>query len=92
MIDEGYIKFESHWRRSNALSDPEIAELIKWRTPRYAAGLIGLFAKINIGYGNISMRVGPNNQFIITGTQTGAYRRVGQRTFRPGDELRSRSK
>lgn len=81
MIDEGYIKFESHWRPSNTLSNPEIAELIKWRTPLYAAGLIGHFAKINIGYGNMSMRVGPNNQFIITGTQTGHIPELGNEHF-----------
>jgi hypothetical protein len=73
MIDEGYIKFESVWRETAALQHPEIDELIRWRRPLFAAGLIGQYADSGIGYGNISLRVSPlgRAQFIITATQTG---------------------
>jgi ribulose-5-phosphate 4-epimerase/fuculose-1-phosphate aldolase len=71
MIDEGYIKFESNWTRTVALDYPEIDELIYWRKPLYAAGLIGHYADIGIGYGNISIRLPQNTGFIISGTQTG---------------------
>ncbi len=81
MIDEGYVKFVSRWKKSDALDYPEIAELIKWRLPLYAAGLIGHFADINIGYGNLSARAGQSGQFVISGTQTGYLPVLGARHF-----------
>jgi len=71
MIDEGYIKFESRWKRSAALDLPQIADLIEWRAPLFAAGLIGYFQKSGIGYGNLSARGERQGQFVISGTQTG---------------------
>ena len=81
MIDEGYIKFESHWDKSGALSHPEIRSLTRWREPLYAAGLIGHYADIDTGYGNISTRIGETNQFIISGTQTGHVASPGAEHF-----------
>lgn len=81
MIDEGYIKFESHWQKSDALDNHEISELIKWRVPLYSAGLIGHYADINVGYGNISARVGLDGQFVISGTQTGHLAELGNEHF-----------
>ena len=57
MIDEGYIKFESKWQRTEPLDFPDIDDLIKWRRPLYAAGLIGHYEDLGIGYGNISLRM-----------------------------------
>jgi ribulose-5-phosphate 4-epimerase/fuculose-1-phosphate aldolase len=71
MIDEGVIKFRSDWCQSGPLENPEIEELIRWRKPLHAAGLIGHYADVNIGYGNLSMRLAGSGQFIISGTQTG---------------------
>ncbi len=71
MIDEGYIKFRSAWTRTAPLSHPEIAELLKWRRPLYAAELIGHYPDLGIGYGNLSIRAGEAGQFIISATQTG---------------------
>jgi hypothetical protein len=71
MIDEGYIKFRSNWQRSAALDNPEIDELVRWRKPLYAAGLIGHYAEAGIGYGNISMQLPDSTAFVISGTQTG---------------------
>ena len=45
MIDEGYIKFESHWHKTGPLPNREIALLNRWRRPLYDAGLIGHYEK-----------------------------------------------
>ncbi len=71
MIDEGYIKFESDWRKTEALDNAEIESLIRWRRPLYDAGLIGYYEEHGIGFGNLSVRAGAEGQFIISGTQTG---------------------
>jgi len=81
MIDEGYVKFNSCWTKSHALGYPEIAELIRWRAPLYARGLIGHFADIGIGYGNLSARVGQAGRFVISGTQTGHLPVLGNEHF-----------
>jgi hypothetical protein len=33
MIDEGAIKYDSHWRKSEALNNAEIELLNRWRRP-----------------------------------------------------------
>jgi len=70
MIDEGYIKFELEWIDCAAPTPDEVAQLREWRRPLFAAGLIGHYAELNIGYGNISVR-SRDGHFIISGTQTG---------------------
>ena len=77
MIDEGYIKFESDWRKTEALDNAEIESLIQWRRPLYEAGLIGYYKEHGIGFGNLSVRVNAKCQFIISGTQTGHLRDPG---------------
>lgn len=81
MIDEGYIKFRSEWQRTAALDLPEIEDLISWRRPLYAAGLIGHYADLGIGYGNVSVRAASPNTFIISGTQTGHLDELGPEHF-----------
>jgi len=71
MIDEGAIKFDSHWRKTRALDNPEIKTLNRWRRPLYDAGLIGHYQQHGIGFGNLSIRAGEKGQFIISGSQTG---------------------
>jgi L-ribulose-5-phosphate 4-epimerase len=71
VIDEGVTKFDVEWIHADPLDLPEIDELIKWRRPLYDAGLVGEYADIGIGYGNISARVGDSERFVISGTQTG---------------------
>jgi len=46
-------------------------ELDTWRKPLYEAGLIGQYKGLGIGYGNISVRRGSRDLFLISGTQTG---------------------
>jgi ribulose-5-phosphate 4-epimerase/fuculose-1-phosphate aldolase len=71
MIDEGYIKFESHWHRTDALDNAEIELLNRWRRPLYDAGLIGHYEDQGIGFGNLSVRTSGEGRFIISATQTG---------------------
>lgn len=77
MIDEGYIKFSIDWTPAPALEYAEIRSLNRWRAPLHDAGLIGHYAAIDVGYGNISVRLDGGNQFIISGTQTGHIARTG---------------
>jgi L-ribulose-5-phosphate 4-epimerase len=81
VIDEGYIKFESDWTKTAALNYAEIDDLIYWRKPLYAAGLIGHYADVGIGYGNISARLSQNTGFIISGTQTGHLQELDSSHF-----------
>ncbi|MCZ6827798.1 MAG: class II aldolase/adducin family protein [Lysobacterales bacterium] len=72
MIDEGYIKFDSHWRNTGPLDNAEIESLNRWRRPLYDAGLIGQYEEHGIGFGNLSVRAtAAQRQFIISGSQTG---------------------
>lgn len=81
MIDEGYIKFRSDWRPSAPLPEAHIRELMQWRKPLYAAGLIGHYADLGIGYGNLSIRATRPGQFIISATQTGHLEEPGPQHF-----------
>ena len=71
MLDEGYIKYESQWTQAPAPDPATVRQLEQWRAQLYAAGLIGHYPDLDIGYGNISLRAGDAGQFLITGTQTG---------------------
>ena len=70
-IDEGYIKYQSHWVEAPAPYPDAARELDKWRQPLFRAGLIGHYEDLGIGFGNISVRCGKPAQFLISGTQTG---------------------
>lgn len=77
MIDEGYIKFESRWRKTPRLEDAAILSLNRWRRPLFDAGLIGYDDEHDVGYGNLSVRAAANGTFIISGSQTGQLRELG---------------
>ncbi len=70
-IDEGYVKYVSEWTVGPAPDSGIVAELNHWRGRLYAQGLIGHYAQLGIGFGNISARVGQSSRFVISGTQTG---------------------
>lgn len=70
MIDEGYIKYQCNWIKSEPININEISELNKWRNKLYELGLIGEYEN-GIGFGNISIRDSQPKQFIVSGTQTG---------------------
>ncbi len=69
--DEGYIKYDSHWRPSPPPLPDAVPDIERWRHALHAAGLIGYYADLDVGYGNISVRAGEPGQFLISGTQTG---------------------
>lgn len=72
-IDDGVIKFSYGLKKSLPLKEEEYIELEKWRTILFRMGLIGEYEIEKVGYGNLSKRLDKNNQFIITGTQTGKF-------------------
>lgn len=81
MIDEGYIKFDLAWQKGAPPAVAAVTTLNEWRTPLYDAGLIGEYADIGIGFGNISIRGEAPGQFIISGTQTGHLRELGSEHY-----------
>lgn len=70
MFDEGYIKYDCHWKNQASISLEDIFELNQWRTKLFQLGLIGEYTN-GIGFGNVSIRIPQSQQFIISGTQTG---------------------
>ena len=70
-IDEGYIKYDSRWTPGPAPDPALVADIERWRRPLYAAGLIGHYEDLGVGFGNLSVRTADEGQFVITGTQTG---------------------
>lgn len=75
MIDEGYVKFNCEWVKSEPLPSPDIVELNEWRTKLFRLGLIGVYPD-GTGFGNVSIRIPLTNEFIVTGTQTGGIREL----------------
>ncbi len=71
MIDEGYTKYDCDWVQTPALPVDAVAELNAWRNRLHEQGLIGYYPEHGVGYGNVSIRVGDSDPFIISGTQTG---------------------
>ena len=81
MIDEGYIKFELDWDEG-PLPEPDLAtELERWRRPLFAAGLIGCYEELGIGFGNLSVRAARSERFVISGTQTGHLAQTDARHY-----------
>lgn len=68
---EGIVKFNCHWNQSGPVISDEQFEIINsWREILYNMDLIGSYEN-GVAFGNISMRIGKANQFIITGSSTG---------------------
>lgn len=70
MLDEGYVKYQCHWLNKPSVTSAEITEVNQWRDKLYKLNLIGQYDN-GIGFGNISIRDGQPEYFIISGTQTG---------------------
>jgi ribulose-5-phosphate 4-epimerase/fuculose-1-phosphate aldolase len=70
---EGVIKFQLDFSPQPALSAADVAEINSWRSIMLQLGMLGQtpLRYDNYGFGNISQRFGADNQFIISGTQTG---------------------
>ncbi|MFC2130786.1 class II aldolase/adducin family protein [Bacteroidota bacterium] len=75
MAEEGYIKFRCLFSEKNCVESQEIKEINFWRRRLCSIGLIGANEN-GIGFGNISRRTG-DKEFIITGSGTGKYNKLG---------------
>ena len=80
-LDEGYIKYQSHWSPGPAPDATAACKLEEWRRPLYVAGLVGHNKEFDVGFGNISVRCGKPGQFMITGTQTGHLERTNEQHY-----------
>jgi len=70
---EGVIKFQLDFSQRTVLTTADVLEINSWRTIMLQLGMLGQTPTRydNYGFGNISQRFGSDNQFIISGTQTG---------------------
>ncbi len=70
-MTEGYIKFNPQWiKEPITVANELLAEINKIRSSLKAKGYLGVLPN-GIGFGNISIRDGNSNRFIITGSSTG---------------------
>jgi ribulose-5-phosphate 4-epimerase/fuculose-1-phosphate aldolase len=69
---EGVIKFKFSLKRSLPLEENLYIEIEKWRALLFKMKFIGEYPIEKVGYGNLSKRT-EDNQFVITGTQTGQH-------------------
>jgi L-ribulose-5-phosphate 4-epimerase len=76
-IDEGYVKYQSEWRPGPPPDPAAIRLLESWRRPLFEAGLVGHYAELDLGFGNLSIRAPRQGEFIISGTQTGRLATTG---------------
>lgn len=79
-IDDGYIKYSSTRRDGMVAPSAELDELNRARTALFDRGLIGVYAN-GVGYGNLSIRVSDDSQFVITASATGAVRTLQAEQF-----------
>ena len=70
MTENGNVKYNCKWIKSESLSELQIESLNRWRKRLHDLRLIGAY-KNSIGYGNLSIRIDNSSQFIITGSNTG---------------------
>ncbi len=80
MTEQGYIKFQCRWIKAASLPYLYLKELNYWRKKLYALGMIGADAN-GIGFGNLSIRFKPTNQFIITGSRTGHLKKMSSQHY-----------
>lgn len=80
MIDEGYIKFKTHWTQTAPLDIKSLNELLFWRQQCYDRQLIGAYSN-GIGFGNISIRKENSNDFYISGSATGNIKVINEGHF-----------
>ncbi len=80
-LDEGIIKYQSHWSPGPVPDAKAAHQLEQYRRPLFAANLVGHHKELDVGYGNISVRCGEPGQFLITGTQTGHIETTGEEHY-----------
>ncbi len=80
MRDEGVIKFSCNWKKTEALPEIRTQELIQMRQKLFTQRWIGVYPD-GIGYGNLSLLLEPEKQFVISGSQTGHLSEVTPQHF-----------
>jgi hypothetical protein len=78
-VDDGYIKYTSERCDGSVAWSEELQALNRSRTELFDLGLIGVYAN-GIGFGNLSVRT-DEDQFVITGSATGALRLLQREQF-----------
>lgn len=79
MVEEGYIKFIYDWKKK-PIAIENFGELNRYRNKLYRLGLIGAFEN-GIGFGNISIRLGKSDWFIISGNRTGVLASLSEKHY-----------
>lgn len=69
-MDEGYIKFNSEWKKAKHVLPSDILKLNVWRQKLYDVNFLGVYPD-GIGFGNVSQR-SAGNKFFISGSKTGS--------------------
>jgi L-ribulose-5-phosphate 4-epimerase len=80
MLDEGIIKFDAKWIRSNIEVTDIINEMNSWRKKLYNEDLIGQYSN-GIGFGNISIKIKHSDDFLISGSGTGTKSFTGSQDY-----------
>lgn len=78
-VDDGYIKYISERRDGDFPWSHSLEALNQARTDLFDLGLIGVYPN-GVGFGNLSVRTAAD-QFVITGSATGAFRVLQQAQF-----------
>ena len=72
MAEDGVIKFKYDWEKK-PIAINNFEEINGWRDKLYKIGLIGVMEN-GIGYGNISLRLGKTQNFVVSGSGTGTIK------------------
>lgn len=78
--DDGVIKYDCDWHKTAEVDWPHVAHLDSWRSRCFDHGLVGVYPD-GVGYGNVSARIEDSQEFWITGSATGALRRLSVRHY-----------
>lgn len=78
-MDEGVIKFNIDWEKSQPLNIAGIQVLIDQRNELFRKGWIGFDPEYKVSFGNVSLRF--QDGFVISGTQTGNIPIAGPEHF-----------
>lgn len=80
MIDEGVIKFDCDYTPAPAPTGALVEVLDRWRSRLFDTGLIGEYAEVRVGYGNVSAKRA-DGTVLVSGTQTGHRARLGAQGY-----------
>ena len=78
-MDEGYIKFNCNWIKTNLIPEDKAVAINVWRDIMYKQGFIGVYDD-GIGFGNISVRC-EDQTFLITGSSTGEFEKLNENHY-----------